>query len=55
MKSPCRGVCSATSLGDPVCRGCGRTFEEVVRWNGLTDDEKAIIIERINRERKDRV
>lgn len=34
--SPCVGICSATSLGDPVCRGCGRTEQEVVNWNHMT-------------------
>ena len=37
--SPCVGICS-TTYGDAVCIGCGRTFEEVHRWNELDDDEK---------------
>ena len=37
--SPCVGICS-TTYGDAVCMGCGRTFEEVHRWNELDDDEK---------------
>lgn len=44
--SPCIGVCS-TSLGDEVCLGCGRTFEEVHQWNALSDQEKLTIKKRL--------
>ncbi|OGT68494.1 MAG: DUF1289 domain-containing protein [Gammaproteobacteria bacterium RIFCSPHIGHO2_12_FULL_45_9] len=46
--SPCIGVCSATALGDPICRGCGRTFEEVHSWNTLSDAEKIEINQRLS-------
>lgn len=29
--TPCIAICS-TSQGDPVCKGCGRTFQEVQLW-----------------------
>ncbi len=29
--TPCIAICS-TSQGDDLCKGCGRTFEEVQRW-----------------------
>ena len=29
--TPCIAICS-TSQGDEICKGCGRTFEEVQRW-----------------------
>ena len=29
--TPCIAICS-TSQGDAVCKGCGRTFEEVQLW-----------------------
>ena len=29
--SPCAGYCS-TSHGDEICKGCGRTFDEVINW-----------------------
>ena len=48
--SPCIGVCSATALGDAVCRGCGRTFEEVHAWNTLSDEEKIAINARLLRQ-----
>ncbi len=43
VDSPCVGVCSATALGDEICIGCGRTFDEVRLWNTFTDEEKIAI------------
>ncbi len=43
--SPCVGICSATSLGDAICIGCGRTFQEVIDWNTYSNAQK----EQINR------
>ncbi len=43
--SPCVGICSATALGDSICKGCGRTAEEVRDWNGYDHSLK----ERINK------
>lgn len=37
--TPCIAICS-TSQGDPVCKGCGRTFEEVQCWPAMTPAEK---------------
>lgn len=48
--SPCIGVCSATSLGDAVCRGCGRTFSEVVEWNTYSIEQKIEINQRLIQE-----
>lgn len=45
-KHPCIGRCS-TSLGDDVCKGCHRTAQEVIEWNGYTREQKIVIIERI--------
>lgn len=44
--SPCIGYCS-TTLGDPVCRGCGRTSTEVDQWILLSENQKQAIRERI--------
>lgn len=38
-ETPCRGVCSHC-VGDEVCRGCGRTVEEVRDWNTYTQEQK---------------
>ena len=45
--SPCVGVCSAPALGDAICIGCGRTFEEVRLWNTYSDQEKVAINRRL--------
>ena len=45
--SPCIGICSAMALGDAVCIGCGRTFDEVCRWNMFSDEEKIAINHRL--------
>lgn len=37
--TPCIAICS-TSQGDAMCKGCGRSFEEVQHWLGLTPAEK---------------
>ena len=47
MDSPCVGICSATALGDDVCIGCGRSFDEVRLWNTYTDEEKMAINARL--------
>ncbi len=47
--SPCIGYCS-TTLGDPVCLGCGRTSSEVDQWILLSENQKRAIWERITLE-----
>jgi predicted Fe-S protein YdhL (DUF1289 family) len=37
--TPCIAICS-TSQGDDICKGCGRSFDEVQRWPGMTPAEK---------------
>jgi predicted Fe-S protein YdhL (DUF1289 family) len=43
--SPCIGVCS--TLFDAVCKGCGRTAEEVQTWVQLSDAEKRAVWARL--------
>ena len=50
VDSPCVARCS-TALGDAVCKGCGRTFEEVTFWNVMDDHQKQSILARIAGER----
>ncbi len=38
--TPCIAICS-TSQGDDICKGCGRSFDEVQRWPGMTPGRKA--------------
>ena len=37
--TPCIAICS-TSQGDPVCKGCGRSFEEVQYWTEMSPGAK---------------
>ena len=47
--TPCIAICS-TSQGDAVCKGCGRTFEEVQRWLELSPGQKRQVWRRITAE-----
>lgn len=46
MKSPCVGLCS-TTFGDPVCRGCKRYQEEVLRWNLMSEASREAVWQRL--------
>jgi len=45
--TPCIGICSTTSLGDRVCRGCKRYAHEVIDWNRYDNQAKAAVLARI--------
>lgn len=47
--TPCIAICS-TSQGDAVCKGCGRTFDEVQHWPGMGPAEKRATWRRITLE-----
>ncbi len=47
--TPCIAICS-TSQGDAVCKGCGRTFEEVQHWTEMRPVEKRQTWRRISSE-----
>ena len=47
--TPCIAICS-TSQGDEMCKGCGRTFEEVQLWIEMTPGQKRGIWHRISAE-----
>jgi predicted Fe-S protein YdhL (DUF1289 family) len=47
--TPCIAICS-TSQGDPMCKGCGRTFDEVQRWTEMSPAEKRASWRRITLE-----
>jgi predicted Fe-S protein YdhL (DUF1289 family) len=47
--SPCIAICS-TAQGDLVCKGCGRTFEEVQQWPAFDPFEKRLVWQRITHE-----
>ena len=48
-KTPCIGICSTTSLGDLVCRGCKRYGFEVINWNGYDAEAKQAVLSRIEK------
>ncbi len=47
--SPCIAICS-TAQGDPVCKGCGRTFDEVQHWPAFDPFEKRAVWQRITQD-----
>lgn len=47
--TPCIAICS-TSQGDAVCKGCGRSFEEVQRWTEMTPTAKRAVWRRISQQ-----
>lgn len=47
--APCIAICS-TAQGDAVCKGCGRTEQEVQHWPQLTPAEKRAVWRRITME-----
>lgn len=44
--APCIAICS-TVQGDAVCKGCGRSVEEVQHWPVMTPGEKRAVWRRI--------
>ena len=44
--TPCIAICS-TSQGDAICKGCGRSFDEVQHWTAMSPAEKRTVWRRI--------
>lgn len=49
IDTPCVGVCS-TVYGDDICRGCKRTYDEVIDWNRFDDAGKEAIYARLTQD-----
>ena len=49
VKTPCIGICSTTSFGDSICRGCKRFSSEVIEWNAYGQPEKRAVLQRIEK------
>ena len=47
--TPCIAICS-TSQGDDICKGCGRSFDEVQHWTVMSPAEKRHTWRRITME-----
>ncbi|MGA7713773.1 MAG: DUF1289 domain-containing protein [Rhizomicrobium sp.] len=50
IQSPCLKICSIDAASG-LCSGCGRTLDEIARWAGMSEDERAAIM----RDLKDRM
>jgi predicted Fe-S protein YdhL (DUF1289 family) len=46
VDSPCINICKIVERTG-VCRGCGRTLEEIKAWRDASDDEKRTILARL--------
>ena len=46
-KTPCIGICSTTTFGDSVCRGCKRYAKEVLNWISYSDEMKCAVLKRL--------
>ena len=49
IRTPCIGICSTTSIGDVICRGCKRYAFEVIDWNAYADEQKEAVLKRIEK------
>ena len=47
VQTPCIGICSTTSFGDTVCRGCKRYAFEVIHWHAYDEAAKRAVQARI--------
>jgi predicted Fe-S protein YdhL (DUF1289 family) len=47
VKTPCIGVCSP-GIGDTVCRGCKRFAHEVIDWNGYSNEQRQLVVDRLD-------
>ena len=43
METPCIDVCEMDD-GTGLCRGCGRTIDEIARWGGMSREERRAIM-----------
>jgi uncharacterized protein len=44
METPCNKICVIDPMSG-LCRGCGRTAEEIARWTAMTDTERRDIMD----------
>lgn len=43
MDTPCIKVC-VIDAASALCRGCGRTIDEIAQWSALSDDARRAIM-----------
>lgn len=51
IKSPCISVCALDE--QDVCIGCLRTVEEITHWRGMSEQERAEVMERVRRRQRE--
>lgn len=47
IPNPCKSICKLND--NNICIGCYRTKEEVAEWPKLTNEQRFVIITRINK------
>ncbi len=50
-KSPCRSICTL-KFGTEICSGCGRTVEERLNWHTYNEQQKILINQRLENEKR---
>ena len=45
--SPCTKNCSLNTSTN-ICKGCGRTLDEIIEWTRMTDEEKQQVMIRLS-------
>ena len=43
IETPCVKICRILE-GGGICRGCGRTLDEIARWTSMSDEERRTIM-----------
>jgi predicted Fe-S protein YdhL (DUF1289 family) len=51
IASPCNKVCTIDPRSG-LCRGCGRTLDEIARWGSLADSERQRIMSELPERRE---
>ena len=46
IKTPCKRIC--VLVDNKLCKGCGRTWEQIREWSFYMDQQKEEILNRLN-------
>ncbi len=46
IESPCKRICE---LSQSICIGCGRDIDDIKNWKNFTDEQKNIVLQKINK------
>ena len=54
IDSPCVGICNIDyNTIDELCRGCGRTLNEIANWSINSDENKELVNEQATKRMKE--